>query len=322
MPKRHLFVMDPIHKINPSTDSTYDVMLECQSRGDEVWACQQNELFIQNGIGNAISHRLKLAHAQNESSSFYEILAEKRMAFSEFQFIWMRKNPPIDDNFIATLHVLNCHDRSKTRLVNEPEGLLIANEKLWPLKIAADFMPKTVVSANPKILVEAALFFEKAVVKPLFQSGGAGVMVFPSGDKNLKSALDLLTEQGQSPAMLQKYVDGAELGDKRIILIAGKPAGAVLRVPGQDDNRANLHVGGSALKTEITEREMDICRHLEPHLIANGLYFVGIDVINGYLTEINVTSPTGLQEIDRLDKNQGPSRLRAKLIDWIEENLI
>lgn len=322
MPKRHLFVMDPIDKINPSTDSTYDVMLECQSRGNEIWECQINELFLKDGTGNALARQITLHDHDGSGHVKYEATARQNKAFKEFECIWMRKDPPVDDNFIAALHMLNCHMKSETRLVNDGDGLLVANEKLWPLTIAPDFMPETVVSADTVLLYEAAQTFGKAVVKPLFQAGGSGVMVFDASDKNLRAAIDLLTEQGKKPAMLQKYIDKAELGDKRIILAGGKPIGAMLRVPSATDHRANLHVGGNAVKTDLTEREHEICRHLEPYLLANGLYFVGIDVINGFLTEVNVTSPTGLQEIDRLNENTGKSRLRSQLLDWIEENLL
>jgi glutathione synthase len=239
-----------------------------------------------------------------------------RRPFKEFDLVWMRKDPPVDNNFIAALQMLGAAKRSGSRVVNDPEALLVANEKLWPLNVAADFMPRTLVSSSTKTLFEATQQMKKVVVKPLFESGGAGVMVFQSNDKNLKSALDLLTEQGKRPAMLQQFIEGAEKGDKRIILIGGKPVGAVLRIPGADDHRANLHVGGTAMKSDLSERELAICRHLEPLLISMGLGFVGIDVINGFLTEVNVTSPTGLQEIDRLNGYQGKARLRAKLVDY------
>jgi glutathione synthase len=310
MPNRHLFVMDPIDKINKLTDSTYDIMLECQSRSDEIWECQIGDLIVESGQGFAHARSVRIADGH------FKVDERQKKSFSDFQFIWMRKDPPVDNNFIAALQMLKCTKSSKARVVNDPDGLLIANEKLWPLTVAADFMPKTVVSANPKTLFEATQRFKRSVVKPLFQSGGSGVMVFSADDKNLKSALDLLTNQGQNPAMLQQFIEGAETGDKRIILVGGKPVGAVLRVPGKDDHRANLHVGGTAFKTELSERELAICAHLEPLLLANGLHFVGIDVINGYLTEVNVTSPTGLQEIDRLNGHTGSARLRAKLMDY------
>lgn len=322
MPKRHLFVMDPVDKINPSTDSTYDLMLECQERGEEIWACHIEELFVLNGKGHAIARQISIEGVSvNTNRVSYIVKSSDKKPFDDFQLIWMRKDPPVDENFIAALHILRCHTKEKTRLINNPDGLLVANEKLWALSISNGFMPQTCVSSSPELLYATAKSLGKVVVKPLFQAGGAGVMAFSADDRNMKSAIDLLTNQGKSPAMLQGYIDGAELGDKRIILVGGKPVGAMLRVPSKEDHRANLHVGGKAVKTDITERELEICKGLEPYLLQNGLYFVGIDVINGYLTEVNVTSPTGLQEIDHLNQNNGKSRLRARILDWVEENL-
>lgn len=317
MASRHLFVMDPIDKINPSTDSTYDVMLECQSRGHEIWACAIEDLVLESGTCFALCLQLKVHPVTRIEQKPFEALSSSRESLADFTLIWMRKDPPVDNNFIAALYLLGSAKAKGARVVNDPAGLLVANEKLWPLSVAPELMPQTVVSSRSKVLIEAAHRFKKGVVKPLYESGGAGVMVFDSSDKNLKSAIDLLTHQGSRPALFQKFIEGAEKGDKRIILVGGDPVGGVLRVPGADDHRANLHVGGTAQKSSLSERELEICRHLKPLLLNLGLHFVGIDVINGYLTEVNVTSPTGLQEIDRLNGYNGKERLRAKLVDYL-----
>jgi len=315
---RHLFVIDPMVGINPLTDSTYDIMLECQSRGHVIWECQIQDLIVDKGEGRALSRRVSVKQVKTTDDVHFDHLeAKTNKVLSDFNFVWMRKDPPVDNNFVAALHLLASAAKGKSKVVNSPQGLLVANEKLWPLTHVAHLMPKTVVSSNQQFLFEEAQRLKKVALKPLFLSGGAGVMVFDHGDKNLKAAIELLTSQGKDPIMLQQFIEGADKGDKRIILIGGDPVGAVLRVPGTTDHRANLHVGGTAHKTDISEKERQICAQLKPLLLANGLHFVGIDVINGFLTEVNVTSPTGLQEIDRLNKNEGKDRLRSKLIDYM-----
>jgi len=313
----HLFVMDPINGINPLADSTYDIMLECQARGHEVWECQIEELIVDKGAGFALSRRVRLKEVKALGEKYCETLQQERKAFADFNFVWMRKDPPVDNNFVAALLILGSAKSASIKVLNDPAGLLLANEKLWPLVVSPNLMPRTIVSSSRQLLFDEAQKLGKIVLKPLFLAGGAGVMVFERDDRNLKSAIDLLTLEGKSPAMLQQFIEGAEKGDKRIILVGGKPVGAVLRVPGASDHRANLHVGGVACKTDINEAERRICAQLEPLLMANGLHFVGIDVINGLLTEVNVTSPTGLQEIDRLNHNKGSDRLRSKLVDYV-----
>lgn len=316
MTHRHLFVMDPINAINPLSDSTYDIMLECQARGHEVWECQIEELIVDRGVGRANARRVRLTEVSSAQNHF-EHLDRGRKAFTEFNFVWMRKDPPVDNNFVAALLILGSAKNASTKVINDPVGLLLANEKMWPLVVAPNLMPRTIVSSNRQVLFDEAQSIGKVVLKPLFLAGGAGVMVFERNDRNLKSAIDILTLEGKSPAMLQQFIEGAEKGDKRIILVGGKPVGAVLRVPGAEDHRANLHVGGIASQTDISEADQRICAQLEPLLLANGLHFVGIDVINGLLTEVNVTSPTGLQEIDRLNQHKGSDRLRSKLVDYV-----
>ncbi|MGA1354888.1 MAG: glutathione synthase, partial [Candidatus Limnocylindrus sp.] len=214
--------------------------------------------------------------------------------------------------------LLDRHDPSRTLVPNTPSSLRIANEKLWGL-FAAELGPHTVVSARREVLLEELARLGRAVLKPISGAGGSGVMVFDHGDKNVRSAIDILTQEGRRVAVLQEYLPAVRRGDKRVILLGGDPIGAVWRVPQGDDHRANMHVGGAAQRAEIEEDDRRIAARLKPELLKLGLHFVGIDVIGGRLTEVNVTSPTGVQEIDRLDGRQGAECLSAQVMDYVEK---
>ena len=177
------------------------------------------------------------------------------------------------------------------------------------------------VSTQTRVLFEAVGDMGKAVVKPIDRAGGAGVLVVDKGDRNLRSALDLVTEGGTRLAVVQMYLPQARQGDKRVILLGGKPVGAVLRVPRDDDHRANMHVGGTVQRAEIDDNDRAISAALAPGLLRLGLHFVGIDVIGGMLTEVNVTSPTGVQEIDRLEGHTGDKRLSAQVMAYVDDLL-
>jgi glutathione synthase len=229
----------------------------------------------------------------------------------------MRKDPPVDDAFLQATMILDRHDPARTVMMNTPASLRVANEKLWGL-FAAELFARTVVSARREVLLAELARMGKGVLKPLSGAGGAGVMAFEHGDKNVRAAVDLLTNEGRRVALVQEYVPAVKNGDKRVILLGGEPIGAVWRVPQADDNRANMHVGGSVRKAEIDDDDRRIAARLKPELLRLGLHFVGIDVIGGKLTEVNVTSPTGVQEIDRLDGRTGGDRMSAKVMEYVE----
>jgi glutathione synthase len=322
MTRRYLYVMDPIETINPQKDSTFYLMLESQARGVDNLICHIEDLIISDGKGFAYSTPVNVFVPVSEGALYYERGDLQTVAFDDFDVIFMRKDPPVEDKFLAATMLLDCHDPRYTVMFNDSRGLRVANEKLWGLATCPQLMPKTVVSANAKTLHEAAQHFGRAVIKPLFQAGGAGVMVFEKNDRNLRSAIDLLTHESQRPAMVQEYLPAARAGDKRLILLGGKPIGALLRVPQDDDHRANMHIGGSAQVSKITKQDEEIAHILAPHLLALGMHFVGLDIIDGKVTEINVTSPTGLQEIDALEGRAGRERLNVQVMDYVDKLLL
>ena len=321
MQRRYLYIMDPINSINPRTDTTFYFMLESQSRGIENLFCTIEDLINCDGKGFASVEHIQVSMPTNEGEAHFHLGKKETVAFDDCDVIFMRKDPPVDERFLAACMLLDCHNPHNTIVFNNPKGLRIANEKLWGLHVAAQYMPKTVVSSNLQVLIEASQHLSRVVLKPLFGSGGGGILVMEKDDRNLRSALELLTGNGKKPIMLQQYLPGARQGDKRLILLGGKPIGALLRVPGTDDHRANLHVGGEAQKSQITSTDEEIAKHLAPQLLELGLHFVGLDIIDGKITEINVTSPTCLQEIDRLENRQGKDKLNVQVLDYIDQLL-
>ena len=319
MKRRYLYVMDPLESINPYTDSTFYLMLEAKNRDIENLVCHLNDLVISDGKGFAHVTSVDVFIPAFDGAPYYQTKHRETVSFDDCNVIWMRKDPPFDENYLTATFLLDCHNPSYTKVMNHPMGLRAANEKLWGLAKIPHLMPRTVVSANPQVLHESAQHFGKAVLKPLFNSGGAGVMVFDRHDKNLHSAIDLLTHEGKRQALVQEYLQGARHGDKRLILLGGKPVGAFTRVPQEDDHRANLHIGGQAKKARITLQDEQLAEALSPHLLQLGLHFVGLDIIEGKITEINVTSPTGLQEIDRFDGRAGKERLNSQILDYVEQ---
>ena len=237
------------------------------------------------------------------------------MDLAEFDVILMRQDPPFDMAYITATHLLE-HVADRVLVVNNPRSVRNAPEKLFVTHFEG-LLPPTLITADRSQIIAFREEHGDVIVKPLFGNGGAGVFRIKPGDENLNSLLEMFSTLYREPVIVQRYLPEVRQGDKRIILIDGEPAGAVSRVPAVGEARANLHVGGKAVKAELTDREREICALIGPTLREQGLIFVGIDVIGDYLTEINVTSPTGIQEIDRLD---GAS-LEAKVWDAIEGRL-
>lgn len=315
MKKKFLFIVDPLLRLNVKTDTSLALIEEACSRGYECYACEIGDISLRQGKAHFNAASVHLQGSYSEPPSYRE---EKRMCSAdEFAAIFMRKDPPVDQLFFSVLLMLRCYDPKKTLMINEPDSLLIANEKLFGLEVAQQFYPVTEVSAQAHVLKDFLVRHGRMVVKPLFGAGGSGVLVFDQGDMNFVSALELLTQNFSIPVMAQAYIPNARRGDMRILLVGGEPLGAVLRVPQELDHRANFHAGGSASPAQIGEREYRIIEHLKPILVARGLHFVGIDVIEGFLTEINVTSPTCLLEMENL----GNKKLRDRVIDYVEQRL-
>jgi glutathione synthase len=302
-----LVVMDDPARINPRTDTTLVVIDEARRRGHGVEICHPRALWLDG------PELRTLAHPVEESSSTLRTgaLASAR-ALAEYDLVWMRKDPPFDMDFYFATQLL---ERSPARVVNAPRALRDANEKLYIFNFPQLIAP-TRVARSRAFLQE---FLEQQggemIVKPLDACGGFGVFHVRADDRNTPSILETITDCDRKLVMAQKYLPAAREGDKRILILDGEPLGAVLRVPREDDTRGNLHVGGAATKTSLSEREREIVAQVGARCRADGLVFAGLDVIGGFLTEVNVTSPTGVQEIDRLDG----VRLESAIVDWMEK---
>jgi glutathione synthase len=229
----------------------------------------------------------------------------------------MRKDPPFDMKFFFATHVLSLIDPSRCFVMNDPRGLREANEKLYALRFPEQ-IPQTLVTSDMRRL---KYFMEELggemIIKPLDGSGGSGVFYLNTQDRNTNAILEAATDNGRRMIMGQRYLPEIRQGDKRIIVLDGAPLGAVLRVPLETETRGNIHVGGQCVRTEVTERDREICAALAPLMRADGLYFVGLDIIGNYLTEVNVTSPTGIQEINALNG----VRLESQVIDFVEQRV-
>jgi glutathione synthase len=303
-------VMDPVDRIHIDKDTTFVLMLEAQQRGHEIYYMELADLFIRGGTPFGCFRRVHVARA----TPHYQLGEPATDALERFDVILMRKDPPFDLNFFFATHLLSLVDEQKCFVMNHPRGLREANEKLYALRFPEQ-IPQTLVSGDMTRLKE--FMYElggEMIIKPLDGCGGSGVFYVNQQDRNTNAILEAATENGQKLVMGQRYLPEIRDGDKRIIVLNGEPLGAVLRVPMETEHRGNIHVGGKCVRTDLTARDREICRALAPLLNADGLYFVGLDVIGGFLTEVNVTSPTGIQEINGLNG----VRLESQVIDFIE----
>ncbi len=304
---RSLFVMDPLETLDLSGDSTFALMRASTGRGWEVWWCHPSAMWGEGGRAKARAQRVVTTAAGFDRQEWAEV------ELADFQVVWMRKDPPFDMTYIFTTYLLDLVPPS-TLVLNNPAGLRSRNEKLFAAAYA-DLTPPTLISRDiQRIMAFTAALPDRVVLKPWDGNGGRGVLVSRAGDPNLRSMIEVLSDEGRRYILAQRYLPEIVAGDKRIILIDGEPAGAVLRVPGTADHRGNLHVGATAHRTTLTPREQEICAQIGPTLRAEGLVFVGIDVIGGWLTEINVTSPTGIHQINAFDGVQ----LEERLLDAAE----
>lgn len=313
MAQNFLYITDPLASLNPATDTTLALLQEACARGYNNFACELGDIFIRDGLLYFMAAPVSLEVGYQKPPRLEA--TKKAYRSDEFRVVFMRKDPPVDEQFWAALLSLRCYNKASTLMINHPDGLLVANEKLFGLQVAPHFFPSTLVSRKPEPIREFIQAQGRVVLKPLFSAGGSGVLVFEADDQNLNSALELLTLDYQKPVIVQSYIKNARLGDKRILLLGGEPLGAVMRLPKAGDHRANFHAGGKAQATTINARDQEIIRHLKPYLMNLGLHLVGLDVIDGFLTEINVTSPTCLLEMEQLSGCQ----LRKLALDYIEK---
>jgi glutathione synthase len=288
--------MDPIEGINIDADSTFALMLEAQARGHALWHYHPRDLALT--AGRVVAHANPVT-VERTRGAHWKFGPAEELDLATMDVVLLRQDPPFDMAYITTTHLLE-HIHPKTLVVNDPASVRNAPEKLFVLHFP-QLMPETLVTADRRQIMAFRDRWQDIIVKPLFGNGGAGVFHIKPGDSNLNSLIEMFTERSREPLMVQRYVPAVRQGDKRIILVDGVAMGAVNRVPAEGESRSNMHVGGRPEKTTLTEREKEICATIGPELKARGMIFVGIDVIGDYLTEINVTSPTGLQEIARFD---------------------
>ncbi|WP_159993586.1 glutathione synthase [Roseomonas sp. 18066] len=288
--------MDPIQGINIDGDSTFVLMLEAQARGHQLWHYHVRDLTLAAG---RVLARMQPVTVQREKGAHYTLGELAEYDLSEMDVVLMRQDPPFDMAYITATHILE-HVHPKTLVVNDPASVRNAPEKLFVMQFP-ELMPDTIITHDPEQVRKFRQKHGDIIVKPLFGNGGAGVFHLRPEDSNLNSLLEMYAEKSREPLMIQQYVPAVRLGDKRIILVDGVPMGAINRVPAEGESRSNMHVGGRPEAVALTPRDREICERIGPELKKRGLTFVGIDVIGDYLTEINVTSPTGLQELARFD---------------------
>ncbi len=314
---KFLFVMDPLARIQISGDSTFAIMLESQARGHEIWFCEPRHLGLEHDRAAADAWPVTV---RRHVGDHYLLGPQASVMLDGFDAVFMRKDPPFDmDYYFATLILERA--RGKTTLINDPQGLREANEKLAVLNFPRLTPPMIVTRETTRLRAFMTAQGGEMVVKPLDASGGFGIFHVRKGDPNTGSILEQATNLGRRWTVAQRYLPEVRQGDKRILLVDGEPLCAVLRVPAPDDTRGNLHVGAKAMPTQLDERDRAIVDALGPHLREKGFFLVGLDVIGGFLTEINVTSPTGILEANTLYGEHYETGVLTKLEEKIQKRL-
>jgi len=301
--------MDPIHTVNIDADSTFALALEGQQRGHLLYHYLPSGLTLKGGRIYAKARRLTVRREHGRHADLGDV---EEIDLAGVDVVLMRQDPPFDMAYITATHLLE-HIHPATLVVNDPVSVRNAPEKLFVTRFP-ELMPPTLITSDMDEIRAFRAQHGSIIVKPLFGNGGAGVFHLKPDDENLGALLEMFTQRSREPVMVQRYVPEVRQGDKRIILVDGKAVGAVNRVPSAGEARSNLHVGGRAEASKLSKRDREICEAIGPTLKQQGLLFVGIDVIGPYLTEINVTSPTGIQEASRFDG----SNLAGDIWDAIE----
>ena len=315
---KFIFIIDPIQKLDPGHDTSVALMEAVQMMGHEVWITQAEWLSVVGGRAWAIMQAVHLTPVELSDGHWvaqdpwFQLGDRTLRLVEEMDAVFMRTDPPVDVPYLYATQILDYVDPSKTLVVNRPNGLRLANEKLYALQFA-EVVPETIVTSEKQQIREFVDQHGVAVLKPLGGKGGEGILLIEKGDRNFNSLIELSTQRGTVPIMVQVFLPAAKDGDKRVILLNGEPIGAVNRIPSGGDFRGNMAVGGRVAAEMVTERDRTIAQTLAPALRKDGLYFVGIDVIGGYLTEVNVTSPTGIREIDRLSG----LKIGHQVMEWV-----
>jgi glutathione synthase len=302
--------MDPIDRIDIRGDSTFAILLEARRRGHDIFYYTPQNLTL---YGNRLLARGATLDVFDRLGDHYALTEARTVDLLTLDVVLLRQDPPFDMAYITSTHLLE-RIHPETLVVNDPGHVRNAPEKIWVLDFL-DLMPPTLVT---RALADVQAFrdeYKDIILKPLYGNGGASVFRIRPDDTNLGSLVELFQTVFREPFMVQQYRPEVRKGDKRIILVDGEVAGAINRVPSEGETRSNLHVGGTARPTELTDREHEICARLGPELKKRGLLFTGIDVIGDYLTEINVTSPTGIRQV----KDFGGNDIAAMIWDAIEK---
>ena len=304
MPLKVAVQMDPIHGIDKSFDATIRILVEAQSRGHELWYYTPEELGIREGTVLARARRLRFFDRRGER---HALESDRVLPLSDLDVVWLRQDPPFDMAYITTTHLLEVVHPS-TLVVNDPFWVRNFPEKLLVLRFP-HLTPPTAIARDKSMLDEFRAEHEDIILKPLYGNGGAGVFRIAKEDHNFNALCEMFFATSREPVIVQKFLPQVEEGDKRVILVDGKAVGAINRVPPVGETRSNLHIGGTAMQSLLSERDREICEEIGPLLNSNGQIFVGIDVIGGYLTEINLTSPTGIVELENFDNVNSASMI-------------
>lgn len=316
------FIIDPLHRLDPGHDTSVALMEAAQQLGHEVWITEAGRLSVMGGRAYAQLQPVRLVPVALvegrwvAAEVWFEVGDRQFLPLDSMDAVFMRTDPPVDISYLYATYVLDYVDPAKTRVINAPAGLRAANEKMYALQFTGA-IPETIVTADKQVIREFVERQGAAVMKPLGGKAGEGILFAEPGDRNLNSLIEISTQQFRVPIMVQEYLPAAKDGDKRVILLNGDPIGAVNRIPTGKEFRGNMAVGGRVAAVEITERDRQICEQIAPTLRRDGLIFVGIDIIGGYLTEVNVTSPTGIREIDRLND----VRLGQQVMAWLSQQV-
>ncbi|MCW3782669.1 glutathione synthase [Defluviimonas salinarum] len=304
--------MDPIERINIDADSTFRIALEAQARGHELFYYTPGRLCYREGRVTAYGWSLEV---RREKGNHFTLGTETEVDLADYDVVWLRQDPPFDMGYITTTHILDMI-HPKTLVVNDPFWVRNYPEKLLVLNFP-ELTPPTLIARDLDAIRAFKARHGDIILKPLYGNGGAGVFRLDPNDRNLASLHELFIGISREPLIAQKYVPAVVKGDKRIILVDGEPVGAINRIPAEGETRSNMHVGGRPEPVGLTERDREICAAIGPTLREKGQVFVGIDVIGDWLTEINVTSPTGIQELERFDGTNAA----AKIWEAIEAKL-
>lgn len=296
--------MDPIGAVNINADSTFRIALEAQARGHSLFFYTPDKLAFVEGRVIARGFPIELRREQGNHVSYGP---EAEVDLADFDVVWLRQDPPFDMGYITTTHLLELI-HPKTLVVNDPFWVRNFPEKLLVLRFP-QLTPPTAIARDLETIRAFKARHGDIILKPLYGNGGAGVFRLDPNDRNLSSLHELFTSMSREPMIVQKFLPAVAQGDKRVILVDGEPVGAINRVPQAGETRSNMHVGGRPEQIGLTARDIEICRTIGPVLRDNGQIFVGIDVIGDWLTEINVTSPTGIQELERFDGINAAARI-------------